>query len=78
MMVAEHIGDHATCAQCNAYAKFNVLDAGRALHHEPVDIDDHDEVWLKGHCRNAARSGRYCGLRFSCADSQHHRNKRWH
>ena len=51
MMVAEHIGDHATCTQCNAYAKFNVLNAGKALHQEPVDIDNPDEVWLKVHCR---------------------------
>ncbi|MBZ0131258.1 MAG: hypothetical protein M9884_00355 [Rhodocyclaceae bacterium] len=51
MMVAERIGDHATCTQCKAYAKFNVLDAGRALHQEPVDIADSKEVWLKVHCR---------------------------
>ena len=51
MMVAEHIGDHATCSQCNAYAKFNVVDAGRALHQEPVNIADPGEVWLKVHCR---------------------------
>ena len=51
MMVAEHIGDHATCVQCNAYAKFTVVDAGRALHAEPVDIQDAKEVWLKVECR---------------------------
>ena len=51
MMVAEHIGDHATCVQCNAYAKFTVVDAGRALHAEPVDIQDAEEVWLKVECR---------------------------
>ena len=51
MVVAEHIGDHATCVQCNAYAKFTVVDAGRALHAEPVDIQDAKEVWLKVECR---------------------------
>ena len=51
MMVAEHIGDHATCVQCHAYAKFTVVDAGRALHAEPVDIQDAEEVWLKVQCR---------------------------
>ena len=51
MVVAEHIGDHATCVQCNAYAKFTVVDAGRALHAEPVDIEDAEEVWLKVECR---------------------------
>lgn len=50
MMVAEHIGDHATCAACNAYARFDVLDAGRALRQEPVDIADPNEVWLKVRC----------------------------
>lgn len=51
MMVAEHIGDHATCVQCNAYAKFTVIDAGKALQQEPVDIENASEVWLKVHCR---------------------------
>lgn len=51
MMVAEHIGDHATCVQCNAYAKFTVVDAGQALRQEPVDIENASEVWLKVHCR---------------------------
>ncbi len=51
MMVAEHIGDNATCARCNAYARFTVIDAGRALHAEPVDIENPKEVWLKVHCR---------------------------
>ena len=51
MMVAEHIGNHATCSDCNAYARFDVVDAGRALHQEPVDIADPNEVWLKVHCR---------------------------
>ncbi len=51
MMVAEHIGDHATCVQCNAYAKFTVVDAGQALRQEPVDIENASEVWLRVHCR---------------------------
>ena len=51
MMVAEHIGDHATCVQCNAYAKFTVVDAGQALRQVPVDIENASEVWLKVHCR---------------------------
>jgi hypothetical protein len=51
MMVAEHIGDHAHCPGCNAYAKFDVLDAGKALQQEPVNIADPGEVWLKVHCR---------------------------
>jgi len=28
-----------------------VVDAGRALHAEPVDIQDAEEVWLKVQCR---------------------------
>jgi hypothetical protein len=51
MMVAEHIGDHAHCPACNAYAKFSVVDAGRALHEEPANIEDPKEVWLKVCCR---------------------------
>lgn len=51
MLVAEHIGDHAHCPACNAYAKFSVIDAGRALHEEPANIADPKEVWLKVSCR---------------------------
>lgn len=51
MVVAEHIGNHAHCPVCNAYAKFDVLDAGKALQQEPVNIADPEEVWLKVHCR---------------------------
>lgn len=51
MMVAEHIGDRAHCPDCSAYAKFDVVDAGKALHQEPVNIADPGEVWLKVHCR---------------------------
>lgn len=51
MLVAEHIGDHAHCPHCRAYARFEVLDAGRALHQEPASIADPDEVWLKVRCR---------------------------
>jgi hypothetical protein len=51
MLVAEHIGDHAHCPACNAYAKFSVVDAGRALHEEPANIEDPKEVWLKVSCR---------------------------
>ncbi len=51
MLVAEHIGDHAHCPACNAYGRFEVLDAGRALHQAPANIADPDEVWLKARCR---------------------------
>jgi len=50
MMVAEHIGDHAHCPACRAYARFSVVDAGKALHEEPVNIADPKEVWLKARC----------------------------
>ena len=51
MMVAEHIGDHAQCPACSAYARFSVVDAGKALHQEPANIEDPKEVWLKARCR---------------------------
>lgn len=51
MLVAEHIGDHAHCPRCHAYARFDVVDAGRALHEEPASIEDPQEVWLRVHCR---------------------------
>lgn len=51
MLVAEHIGDHAHCPVCNAYAKFSVVDAGKALYEEPANIEDPKEVWLKVSCR---------------------------
>lgn len=51
MRVAEHIGDHAHCPACGAYAKFSVVEAGRALHTEPAEIEDPREVWLRARCR---------------------------
>lgn len=51
MLVAEHIGDHAHCPACRAYARFSVVDAGKALHQEPAGIEDPKEVWLKARCR---------------------------
>ena len=51
MLVAEHIGDHAHCPGCGAYARFSVIEAGRALHQEPASIEDPGEVWLKARCR---------------------------
>ncbi|BBO20147.1 MAG: hypothetical protein LC123_02040 [Burkholderiales bacterium] len=51
MLVAEHIGDHAHCPACGAYAKFSVVEAGRALHEEPANIENPEEVWLRARCR---------------------------
>lgn len=55
MLVAEHIGDHAHCPECSAYAKFSVVEAGKALHEEPANIEDPKEVWLKVHCRKCGK-----------------------
>jgi hypothetical protein len=56
MLVAEHIGDHAHCPGCRAYARFDVVEAGRALREEPANITDPGEVWLKVHCRKCGRA----------------------
>lgn len=51
MRVAEQLGQQSVCTQCGAYARFEVVDAGKALQAEPVDIDDPGEIWLKVRCR---------------------------
>jgi hypothetical protein len=51
MTVAEHYGDHSTCKQCNAYARFEVVDWG-----DPAPAASSADavaggVWMKVRCR---------------------------
>jgi hypothetical protein len=56
MTVAEAYGDHSTCAQCNAYAKFEVLDWGDAPPVAPSTAAPTAAMgpWLRVRCRKCA------------------------
>ena len=43
---AEALGDHATCAQCRAYASFNVLASA-----DDDETEEPGSLWLKVKCR---------------------------
>jgi hypothetical protein len=47
---AEALGDHATCAQCQTYASFSVLDSG-PRGSEIAETDEPGSLWLKVKCR---------------------------
>lgn len=51
MVVAEHYGDHSTCQQCNAYARFEVVDWGEAAPAAAGDGATRAGTWLKVRCR---------------------------
>ncbi len=51
MLVAEHLGNHATCTSCQAYGRFEVTAAGAAMRQTPVDIHNAEELWLRVLCR---------------------------
>jgi len=58
MVLADYLGDHATCEQCRAYGRFEVTEAGSAMHLEPVDIRNPEEVWLRVHCKKCGNEWR--------------------
>lgn len=51
---AEEIGDHATCSECGAYAKFSVLAPARHATRSPwtkqSDHPNQDIAWLRVRC----------------------------
>ncbi len=51
MLVADHLVSNATCQRCQVYGSFDIKEAGAAMHQEPVDIQNADEVWVKVHCK---------------------------
>lgn len=51
MLVAEYLGNHATCDRCQTYGRFEVTAAGAALQQTPVDLQRAEELWLRVHCR---------------------------
>ncbi len=53
-VLAESLGDRATCAQ-PAYAAFNVLACGMADNHEPESAAS---AWLKVQCRRCGNQWR--------------------
>jgi hypothetical protein len=56
MTVAEAYGDHSTCAQCHAYARFEVIDWGDAPPVAPSGAGPSTAAgpWLKVRCRKCA------------------------
>lgn len=58
MIIAEHLGAQATCANCQAYGRFEITAAGAALKQEPVNIRDAEELWLSVHCRKCGNEWR--------------------
>jgi hypothetical protein len=58
MTVAEAYGDHSTCGQCGAYARFEVLDWGDAPPVTPSGAARTAAAgpWLRVRCRKCAHS----------------------
>lgn len=48
LMLAINLGEHATCRECNAYAKFDLLHSGRLRSHGP---DEPGSLWMRVKCR---------------------------
>jgi hypothetical protein len=48
LMLAINLGEHATCRDCNAYAKFDLLHSGRLRSHGP---DEKGSFWMRVKCR---------------------------
>lgn len=48
LMLAINLGEHATCRDCNAYAKFDLLKSGRLRSHGP---DETGALWMRVKCR---------------------------
>ncbi|HMM55903.1 MAG TPA: hypothetical protein PKC23_12890 [Candidatus Desulfobacillus sp.] len=51
LRLAERLGDHAHCPRCDAYARFEIVDGGRALDEATAGDGDPREVWLRARCR---------------------------
>jgi hypothetical protein len=47
MIRAERLGDHSTCANCHAYAKFEIVESGRA----PAEPLLAASPWIRVRCR---------------------------
>lgn len=48
LMLAINLGERATCRDCNAYAKFDLLTSGRLRSHGP---DESGSLWMRVKCR---------------------------
>lgn len=48
LMLAINLGEHATCRDCNAYAKFDLLHSGRLRSH---GTDELGSLWMRVKCR---------------------------
>lgn len=48
LMLAQQLGEHATCPRCGTYASFNVLSSSRA---PPDDLANIASLWVRVKCR---------------------------